>query len=140
MLCHQWIIVWYCSCHQASRCKHRITRIRKKNDISFITECHSQMSHAFLASVNSHDHIRCQFNIKSFLIILTDCFQKLRKISEAVFPVVIIHGSFCQGLLDVFRRLKIRCSHTHIINFHTLLLQLHPSVVQGRKDFLSKSV
>ena len=140
MLCHQWIIVWYCSCHQASRCKYRITRIRKKNDIPLITKRHAKMPHSFLASINGHYHIRCQLHIKSFLIILTDCFQKLRKVSEAVFPVVIIHGSFCQGLLDVFRRLKIRCSHTHIINFHTLCFQFHTSVIQGCKDFFSKSV
>ena len=140
MLSHQWIIVRLRACHQASCGKYRITWIRKQYHIAFITKRHPQMSHTFLTSVNSHYHIRCQLHIKSFLIISTDCLEQFRKITKTVFPVIVIHCCFCKCFFDVLRCLKIRCSHTHIINFHSLLFQLHTSIIQGCKNFLSKSV
>ena len=140
MFCHQRIIVRFRACHQTSCGKYRITWIWKQYHIAFITKRHPQMSHAFLTSVNGHDHIRCQFHIKSFFIISTDCLKQFRKITKTVLPVIVIHCRFCKCFLDVLRCLKVRCSHTHIINFHTLLLQLHTSVIQGCKDFFSKSV
>ena len=81
VLCNQWVIVGNCTCHQTSCCKYRIARIWKKNSISLIAECHAKMSHSFLASINSHYHIWCQFHIKAFLIISTDRVQKLRQIT-----------------------------------------------------------
>ena len=140
VLCDERIVVWLCSCHQAACGKYRITWVWKKDNISLIAECHSKMSHSFLAAVNGHDHVRCQLYVKTFLIIVTDCFQKFRKIPETVFPVIVIHGRLCQSFLDVFRCFEVRRSHTHIINFHALCFQFHTSVIQGCKDFFSKSV
>ena len=140
MLCNQRIIVRNCSCHQTSCCKYGIARIRKKYCISLITKRHAKMPHSFLTSINSHYHVRCQFHIKTFLIISTDCVQKLRQIAETVFPVVIIHSCFRYSFLDIFRSLEIRSSHTHVIDLHALCFQLHTPVVQSSKNFISKSV
>ena len=140
MFCHQRIIVWHCACHQTACCKYRITWIWKKNNISLIAKCHSKMSHTFLTAVNSHNHIRCQIHIKTFLIICTYCFQKFWQITKTVLPVIVIHCRSSKCLLNVLRCLKIRSSHTHIINFHALCFQFHTSVIQGCKDFFSKSV
>ena len=140
MFCYQWIIIWPGSCHKASCCKDRITWIWKEYGISLIAECHTKMSHSLLASINAHNHIRSQFHIKTLLIVITHCIQKFRQITKAVLPAVIIHSCLCQCLLDVLRCLEIRCSNTHIIYFHSLLLQFHAPVIQCSKDFFSKSV
>ena len=140
MFRNQWIVIRNCSGHQASCCKYRIARVRKKDGFSLVTESHAKMSHSFLASINGHYHIRCQFHVKTFFIISTDCFQKLRQIPEAVLPVVVIHGRFRYGFFDVFRSFKIRGSHTHVIDLHALSFQLHAPVVQSSKNFISKSV
>ena len=66
--------------------------------------------------------------------------QKFWQITKTVLPVIVIHCRSSKCLLNVFRCLKIRSSHTHIINFHALCFQFHTSVIQGCKDFFSKSV
>ena len=138
-LCQR-IIVRLCSCHQTSCCKNRITGIRKQYNIPFVTERHSQMPHTLLTSIYRHHHIRSDLHLKTFLVIITHCLQKFGKIPQTVLPVLIIQGSLCKCFFYVIRSGKIRSSHTHIINLHSLLFQLHSPIVQSCKNLIAKSV
>ena len=134
------IVVGNSSRHETSRREYRVTGIRKKNRVSLVADGHAQMAHSLLASVNRHHHIRGDLHLETFLIIFADSVQKFRDISETVFPVLVIHGGFGKGFLDMLRGFEIRGAHTHVIYFHSLLLQLHFPVVESGKDLISESV
>ena len=102
-------------------------------------KCHSKMSHTFLTAVNSHNHIRCQIHIKTFLIISTYCFQKFCRSRRLYFQLLSSIAAAASAFLMCSGVLKSGFPHSYY-KFSYPAAPVHTSVIQGCKDFFSKSV
>ena len=78
-----------CTTKERACCKNRITRIRHKHYISRVTNRHGNMRHSLLGTINRHNFFMTNaLNTIALCIMIADCIQQFRQISQCVFVIL----------------------------------------------------